>query len=160
MLRSFIAESYAEQPVVLVAEDLKALLPTTSPEQRLAAALIPMLLPDLVDAVERVVVGANDSPQLRGFAGGLLTYVYNPMDLVQADGVVGWVDDAVVCAEGLHQLHERGAVELDEAAQALCTKARAPLGSMAPDLNAAIHQFLSGLWENAGAVSVPQPQTR
>lgn len=152
MLRAFVADCYAAESLNDVATQLQAVMPDATVAQRLAAAQVPMLLADLVDAIEAIVVLATELPQVRGFAGGLLTYVYNPLDLVQADGVSGWIDDAIVCAVGVRRLHREGVVALDEGTLALCDSACASEPRLSNELRESIAIFIDGLWTSSGLI--------
>jgi uncharacterized membrane protein YkvA (DUF1232 family) len=152
MLRTFIAESYATQPLREIAAEFEEVMPDSTPADRLRCAQAPLLLADLVDAVEQVVVKSDDDAHVRGYAGGLLTYVYNPLDLLDADGAVGWLDDTIVCAEGLRRLHDGSHIQLDDSTLGLCDVARACEELLDDTLRGAIRDFVEGLWTNSGAV--------
>lgn len=146
MLRHFIAESYAEQSITAIVGDLRAHLPDADVVALTRAALVPVVLPDLVEAIETVVLGADKRPHLRGYAGGLISYVYNPLDIIQAEGVVGWIDDTVIAAMGLLKLGETEAVELDPVIRASCELAAATLPELGAPVRGAIEELVEALW--------------
>lgn len=150
MLRSFIAEQYAAAPLSESVAEAREALAAAEPQTRVRAILAPLLLPHLVEAVEQVIVHANDQPGVRGFAGGLLTYVYNPLDLLQGDGLIGWLDDALVCAMGLRKLEDEALVELDEQTHAAVDVVLESLASLTPELRAAVEGFVADLWASQG----------
>ncbi|MCZ7679786.1 MAG: hypothetical protein M5U28_13895 [Sandaracinaceae bacterium] len=152
MLRAFIAESYAAQPVHEIAAQLVDVMPSASAADRVRAAQVPVLLADLVDIVEQVVIKADENAHVHGFAGGLLTYVYNPLDLLTAEGIVGWLDDTIVCAVGLRRLHDDGLAQLDEPTLALCDVAREAREHLNPELASAIADFIEALWQNSSTM--------
>ena len=149
MLRSFIAEQYREHTLhAAMTAAADGPLAGSTPAAQVRAALVPLLLPHLVEAVEHIIVGADDMPKVRAFAGGLLTYVFNPLDLIPDDGPLGWLDDAVVCALGLRRLTEAGSVELDQHTDAVCELVLESLPSISADLREAIERFVADLWES------------
>lgn len=150
MLRSFVAEQYGAAPLSETLSEAGDILTGAEPHARIRATLVPLLLPHLVEAVEHVIVAADDRPDVRGFAGGLLTYVYNPLDLLQGDGVLGWLDDAIVCALGLLKLTEEKKIELDDNTRAVVDVVTESLDALPADLRGAIENFIDSLWESGG----------
>lgn len=105
----------------------------------------PSLLPDLVSALEHVIVGADDNPRARGLAGGLLSYVYNPLDIIPDDGPLGLVDDAFICALGIEELKKAGHITVDPFIQGACDLAFALVPILDPKLRDALSRFVADL---------------
>ena len=68
----------------------------------------PLRIPPLLRALETVIDREPD-PRVRGFAGGIYAYVFNPIDIIPEEelGYVGFVEDAYICWRGLGILRDR-----------------------------------------------------
>lgn len=154
MLRDFIARQFAAESLTDAMERLKQHLPTASESDLLNAALAPLMLPDLVDAIEGIILAADDSPNARAFAGGIMTYVYNPFDLIQDEGLAGWIDDTVVSGLGLRALESHYQIVLNERYRALYERAIQPMSFMHDDVKEAIENFIDGLVQSGASLSV------
>lgn len=119
--------------------------PEATHVERVRLTQLPLLLPDLLAAVEGVIVDAPEASPARRMAGGLLTYVCNPLDLIGDDLPLGRVDDVVICALGLQRLHERDGVQLDALVKALCEVAAGCLAHLGPELREGIEEFVADL---------------
>jgi len=112
---------------------------------KVSLAQAPLLLPDLVSFLESIIVQADDQPRIRAYAGGLLTFVYNPLDFIGDEPPAGLVDDTVVCALGLRKLAEEGTVELDPVVDGLVSSVAGLVGYLGQDLLSAITGFVEEL---------------
>lgn len=119
--------------------------PEANPAQRTQLWLLQLLLPDLVAALETIIVESPKKQHVRRLAGGLLTYVYNPLDLVGDDMPFGHLDDTMICALGLLRLRERDHIELSAGVLAICTLVEGALPLLASDLQSAIRAFVRDL---------------
>lgn len=144
MLERFVADTFRDTRIPDLMPELKRIAPSASMAERLELALLPMLLPALVGGVERVIAAAA-APAVRGFAGGLLTYVYNPLDILGDDGALGLVDDTFVCALGLRTLQDEKLIELDDYLAGICELAMRLLPKLDEDLVESIRRFVSDL---------------
>jgi uncharacterized membrane protein YkvA (DUF1232 family) len=115
------------------------------PSARVQLWLLQLLLPDLVIAVEKAIIEANSQPRVRRLAGGLLTYVYNPLDLIGDDTPLGRLDDAIICAIGLQRLQELENITLEPHVSAICDLAVRSLSLLNDDLRDAIEWFMHDL---------------
>ncbi|MCC7536786.1 MAG: hypothetical protein IT379_11260 [Deltaproteobacteria bacterium] len=146
MLRELMARELVSARLgeaVLWTDDLAA---NATPPQQTHLWLLQLLLPDLVAALERVIVEPGQNRhRVRRLAGGLLTYVYNPLDLVGDDMPFGHLDDTMICALGLLRLRERDHIELSAGVLAICTLVEGALPLLASDLQSAIRAFVRDL---------------
>lgn len=156
MLRNFVFEQYKSYPLERRAKAARRIAPDATPSDHLRLWLVPSLLPDLVSAVEQVIVGAEDEHYVRGFAGGLLTYVYNPFDLIEDEAPFGFADDALVCALGLQLLQEKGFIDLDADVSATCAEVSKCLPALSADLRTAIEDFVEKLSGSTESLSIPE----
>lgn len=153
MLRSFIGAQYGAAPLNSDSEVLKAeMFDNPSPDTLLRATTVPLLLPHLVDAIEQIIIHPEAPDRVRAYAGGLLTYVYNPLDLFQHEELVGWIDDAVVCALGLQKLADAEAIEVDSFTASVCRTCCDVLPEMKADLREGIKQFVEQMWNSHAVV--------
>lgn len=120
--------------------------PGATPAERTRLWLLQLLLPDLVAALETIIVDAGRKQHhVRRLAGGLLTYVYNPLDLIGDDTPLGRVDDTIICALGLARLRERDHIDLSPGVSAICALAESELLLLAPELQTEIRAFITDL---------------
>lgn len=148
MLQRYVNDAYRDQPLASLREKLFLIAPTASTSQRLQVGMLPLLLPDLVRTLEQIIVNAKDDQAARGFAGGLLAYVYNPLDIIpDEEGPIGLVDDTVVCALGLGKLVQREQFVHDEFTQGACELVVGLLGILDGDLRDALERFVEDLSE-------------
>ncbi len=119
--------------------------PAASAADHVRLGLVQLLLPELVAAVEKVIVQSTDNVSARGMAGGLLSYVCNPLDIIGDDMPLGRVDDALICALGLERLRSLHRVELGPRTDAVCRVAADCLGYLSTDLQHSIEDFVSEL---------------
>lgn len=145
MLRGVLAKEYVECPAMRGIAATDAISRTIKPSARVQLWLVQMLLPDLVAAIERMIVEQSDNHPLRRLLGGLLTYVYNPLDLIGDDTPLGRVDDTIICALGLLRGAELEHVELDPDVRAMSEYAASALPSLTEDLQDAIRAFVRDL---------------
>lgn len=155
MLREHIASEYVAVDVDQALEAAGELARDADPASRAELWLMQLLLPDLVEAVEQLIIASDEQPRVRHMAGGLLTYVYNPLDLIDDDSVVGRVDDALVCALGLRRLRELERVELSPGIAACCDLADRQLRVLNADLRDGIRDFVADL-ERASVEAAPR----
>lgn len=130
------------------AEQMKAafgIAPGATPADHVRLGLLQLLLPELVSVVERVIVESSENDAARSMAGGLLTYVCNPLDIIGDDTPLGRVDDTIICALGLKRLHEKHRVELDGRARAVCEVAIESFAHLSEDLQNGIEDFIADL---------------
>lgn len=151
MLRSEMARSYGDGSIEERLGAAAEIATSTRPAARVQLCLMQLLLPDLVSTIEKVIVDAADDPRVRRLAGGLLTYVYNPLDLIGDDSPLGRVDDAIVCARGLLRLADGFDVELSPDARAICEAAADALPLLNRSLRDAIVSFGEDLERSASA---------
>ena len=119
--------------------------PEANPAQRTQLWLLQLLLPDLVAALETIIVESPKKQHVRRLAGGLLTYVYNPLDLVGDHTQFGRVDDTIICALGLLRLYDRDHVQLSPGVLGICALAETVLPLLEPGLQDDIRAFVSDL---------------
>jgi uncharacterized membrane protein YkvA (DUF1232 family) len=158
MLRDLVAQEYRATTLrdgVLAAERIARQADASA---RAQLWLLQLLLPDLVAAVEKAIVDAQNQPRVRQLAGGLLTYVYNPLDLIGDDTPLGRLDDTIICAMGLQRLVELENIALEPEVSATCDLAARSLSLLNDDLREGIEWFLRDLessTESVGGVRVP-----
>jgi len=156
MLRAFVLETYGAATAAERFDAAEQLAPEASHADRARLALTQLLLPDLVDAIEQVIVAADDRPTARAFAGGVLTYVYNPLDLIGDDSPLGLLDDTIICALGLNHMARTGDIELDSRVAGMCELAADALPLLNADLREGIEDFVRDLALST-AGSAPSP---
>ncbi len=145
-LRKYIAESFSNKGIVdLLKEQQGVVDESVGLEHRVQIAYSPMMLPDLVEAVEFVVVNAEDDPSVRGYAGGILGYVYNPLDFITVEGPVGLIDDTIICAMGLLHLERGGKIELDATISVMAHAAARLVEHLDERISGAISDFVENL---------------
>ena len=144
-LRAQLAREYELAGCKGQLEAAAELAPRSKVADHARIALLPMLLPDLVAAIEGVICDAPDSAPVRGMAGGLLGYVCNPLDLIGDDSPLGRADDAIICALGLERLRELDGVSLDTATVAGCAMATSCLAQLSEELREGIMAFVADL---------------
>jgi uncharacterized membrane protein YkvA (DUF1232 family) len=141
MLGREYQDSSAEQQM----EAAHAIAPRASPADHVRLGLLVLLLPELVAALERVIVGSAHHTGARGMAGGLLTYVCNPLDIIGDDLPLGRVDDVLICAIGLRRLEEEAKFALTPRVGAVCDVAAGTLPLLRKDLRDSIEEFVTSL---------------
>ena len=151
MLRGLLAQTYGEGGIGEGMAAAERIAPSAEPSARVQLCLLQLLLPDLVAAIEKIIVSATDKPRVRQVAGGLLTYVYNPLDLIGDDSPLGRVDDAIICAVGLQHLREAGEIDLDPDIAAVCDWAARSLPLLSSDLQDSIRWFVRDLEQQSGS---------
>lgn len=145
-LRKYILESFNNKKITDLLDKQKGVVGEgTDLDHRIEIAFAPMMLPDLVEAVESVVVQAEDDPNVRGYAGGILSYVYNPLDFVDVDAPVGLIDDVIICAMGLMHLDRSGKIEMDSIIGALAHRTARLVEHLDQNLATAIKDFVENL---------------
>lgn len=154
MLRSFIAAQYEEEPLSKTIEALAKYMGNASETTRLWAAMAPLLLPDLVEGIEALILREN-AHHTRAFGGGLLTCVYNPLDIISDEGPIGWLDDTIVVGLGLLSLEEQGATQLTSILRAQCEAVSRLANELDPAYREAVNQFVQNLWDTTKTVSLP-----
>jgi hypothetical protein len=83
-------------------------LRTAPAEQETDALLaLPARIPAYLRALEEIIRGSTDD-RVRGFAGGIFAYVFNPIDILSAEelGYLGYLEDAIICWRGLELLRD------------------------------------------------------
>jgi len=72
-----------------------------------ALLALPARIPAFLRGLEEIITSTDDD-RVRGFAGGIFAYVFNPVDIISAGdiGYLGFVEDAVICWRGLVLLNE------------------------------------------------------
>jgi uncharacterized membrane protein YkvA (DUF1232 family) len=72
-----------------------------------ALMALPARIPAFLRGLEEIITGTDDD-RIRGFAGGIFAYVFNPVDIIPAGdaGYLGYVEDAIICWRGLVLLNE------------------------------------------------------
>lgn len=145
-LRKYIIESFTNRTLSDLLQEQKGVVDEAADvEHRIQIAYAPMMLADLVEAMESVVVSADDEPGVRGYAGGILSYVYNPLDFISVEGPVGLVDDTIICAMGLLHLEDNGKIEMDVTISALAHRAARLVEHLDQKISAAIKDFVANL---------------
>jgi len=144
-LRGMMARDYEARTGAEQLESGSRIAPSASPADHVRLGLLQMLLPELVAAVEQVIVQSTDNASARGMAGGLLSYVCNPLDIIGDELPLGRVDDALICAIGLERLRQLHRVELGPRTEAVCRAATDCLGYLAMDLQHSIEDFVADL---------------
>jgi uncharacterized membrane protein YkvA (DUF1232 family) len=144
-LRIQLAREYEEGSADQEMNAAATIAPRASAADQVRLGMMQMLLPELVQAVEQVIVHASNKPYARAVAGGLLTYVCNPLDIIGDDQPLGRVDDALICAVGLSRLQKREHVQLTPRIQAICQMANESMAYLDDDLQESIREFLSEL---------------
>ena len=144
-IRGQMARDYEET----AADDLMAgaanIAPDASAADHVRLSLLQLLLPDLLQAVETIIVDSDDNEATRSMAGGLLSYVCNPLDIIGDDLPLGRVDDAIICALGLKRLRELDGVVLSPHVAAACEVAESSLSCLGGDLRESIVDFTKEL---------------
>lgn len=144
-LRGMLAREYEERPGAGQLEAGALIAPAASAADHVRLGLVQLLLPELVAAVEQVIVQSTDNASARGLAGGLLGYVCNPLDIIGDEMPLGRVDDALICALGLERLRQLHRVELEPRTEAACRVATDCLGYLSTDLQHSIEDFVADL---------------
>lgn len=144
-LRGMMAREYEARSVDGQLEAGSRIAPAASAADHVRLGLIQLLLPELVGAVETVIVESTDNESVRGMAGGLLSYVCNPLDMIGDDLALGRVDDALICALGLERLRQLHRIELAPRTEAVCRVTTDCLGYLSNDLQHNIEDFISDL---------------
>lgn len=158
VLRGEIAQEYRESQLkdgVLAAERIAR---RADPAAHAQLWLVQLVLPDLVAALEKAIVEGAEQPRVRHLAGGLLTYVYNPLDLIGDETPIGRLDDAIICAKGLLRLQELEGLQLDPHVAAICNLAVRALALLDDDLKNGIERFVENL--EASTETVPPSRAR
>lgn len=146
LLQSYVTSAYNNHPISSLGERLTTIAPNASATQRIQLAMLPILLPELEQAIRKLIIDAKDDVKLRGFAGGLLSYVYNPLDfLAEDDSPIGLIDDTFICALGLLKLMDTYPPSKDELTWAACNLVASLLSAVDNSLREAIESFVSGL---------------
>ena len=86
-----------------------------------------------------------DNDAARRMAGGLLTYVCNPLDIIGDDTPLGRVDDAIICALGLKRLRTKHSIDLGERTLAVCDVAIESFAHLSEDIQNGIEDFVDEL---------------
>jgi len=145
-LQRFVLDSYLDKSLSDVVGKIdRVASESATAAQKISLAQAPLLLPDLASLLEVIIVQADDHPEIRAYAGGLLTFVYNPLDFIGDEPPAGLVDDTVVCALGLRKLADEGTVELDPVADGLVSSVAELVGYLKQDLLSAITDFVEEL---------------
>jgi len=145
-LRKYIIESFTNKSITDLLKEQQGVVDEAADlEHQIQIAYAPMMLPDLVEAMESVVINADDEPGVRGYAGGILSYVYNPLDFISVEGPVGLVDDTIICAMGLLHLESSGKIEMDGTVSALAHRAARLVEDLDQKISAAIKDFVENL---------------
>jgi uncharacterized membrane protein YkvA (DUF1232 family) len=145
MLRGLMAQEYRTTKLHDGLAAAGEIARQADPSARAQLWLLQLLLPDLVAAVEKAIVEGTTQPRVRRLAGGLLTYVYNPLDLIGDDTPLGRLDDAIICAMGLQRLAELENLQLDPHVSAICDLAVRSLSLLNDDLRSGIEWFIHDL---------------
>lgn len=146
MLQRYVSDAFRDQPISSLRERLTAIAPSASNAQRIELGMLPMLLPDLERVLQRLIVSVKDDDAARGFAGGLLSYIYNPLDILpDDDGPIGLLDDTFVCAVGLMKLAERSTFVHDEFTRGICELVTSLLPALDAGLRDSIERFVADL---------------
>lgn len=144
-LRIMLAREYEELPGTEQMKGAASIAPDASPADQVRLGLLQMLLPDLVSEVERLIVETTGNDAARSMAGGLLTYVCNPLDLIGDDQPLGRVDDAMVCALGLKRLEKLHGIKLTARASAVCEVATESMRHVSEDLRHGVEDFVADI---------------
>ena len=145
-LRKYIIESFTNKTITELLQEQQGVVDEAADlEHRIQIAYAPMMLPDLVAAMESIVVSAEDDPRVRGYAGGILSYVYNPLDFISVEGPVGLVDDTIICSMGLLNLERSGKIEMDGTVSAMAHRAARLVEHLDQKISAAIKDFVENL---------------
>jgi len=82
-----------------------------------ALLALPARIPAFLRGLEEIIT-TNEDDRVRGFAGGIFAYVFNPIDILTAAelGYLGYVEDAIICWRGLDLLREEFDVVPSDAA--------------------------------------------
>jgi uncharacterized membrane protein YkvA (DUF1232 family) len=142
LLRAF--EGVSETNGENLMEAAASLAPRASGSQQVVLGLVQLLLPELITAVEGVILESAHDARARRIAAGLLTYVCNPLDIIGDDLPLGRVDDVLICALGLKRL-ERLGFKLNDRNAAICELAVNYLPCMRQDIRDSIEEFVSSL---------------
>jgi uncharacterized membrane protein YkvA (DUF1232 family) len=144
-LRSLVASEYSQVANEDRMKAAKGLAPDASRADQVRLGLVELLLPELVEAVERVIIESAEKPEARSMAGGLLTYVCNPLDIIGDDTPLGRLDDTIICAVGLRRIKRRDKIELAPRIEAICDVAEESFALLDQELRESIEEFLSQL---------------
>lgn len=148
ILSQLVIEAYGTTPLSSRASRLEEIAPEASAAERVQLGLLPMVLPDLVRALEQLMVTYDPGAPSRAFASGLLTYVYNPLDIMPDEDVLGFIDDALICARGLLQLQSEHGVVLESGLVGMCQWALALEGKLDPGLQRRLDAFMENLLQS------------
>jgi uncharacterized membrane protein YkvA (DUF1232 family) len=154
VLRGVVAKHYQDSTLKAGLSAAEQIARPADGAARAQLWLVQLLLPDLVAAIEQAIVDGIDQPRLRRLAGGLLAYVYNPLDLIGDDTPLGRVDDAIICALGLKRLEEQEGLELPPHIGAICDLALRALPLLNDELKEGIESFVKDLVLSTAADSV------
>lgn len=125
-------------------EAAASIAPRASSTDHVWLGLLQLLLPELVKALEAVIVESGHHAGARRMASGLLTYVCNPLDIIGDDLPLGRVDDVLICALGLRRLEKLG-FKLTARILAVCDLAVGCLPWLRKDIRDGIEEFLGSL---------------
>jgi uncharacterized membrane protein YkvA (DUF1232 family) len=150
-LRTVLARDFESPMGTEQMQAAAAIAPGATPADHVRLGLLQMLLPELVAVVERVIVQSSEKPAVRSMAGGLLTYVCNPLDIIGDDNPLGRVDDTVICALGLKRLRAQHGIDLDARALAVCDVAIESFANLSEDLQNSIEDFVAELESSTSA---------
>ncbi len=145
MLRGMMAQEYRSTELKDGLAAAEKIARRADPSARAQLWLVQLVLPDLVAAIEKAIIEGSDQPRVRRVAGGLLTYVYNPLDLIGDDTPLGRLDDAIICAMGLQRLAELEHLSLDPHVSAICDLAVRSLSLLNGELRNSIEWFMRDL---------------
>jgi uncharacterized membrane protein YkvA (DUF1232 family) len=145
MLRGLMAQEYKASHMKEGLAAAEKIARRAEPSARAQLCLLQLVLPDLVSAIERAIIESSDQPRVRSIAGGLLTYVYNPLDLIGDDTPLGRLDDVIICALGLQRLRELEKLELEPHVAAVCELAVRSLSLLDEELKNSIEWFIRDL---------------
>jgi len=124
----------------------EALMPTAMPHELVRLLLTTHLLPELAQGIEELIVSV-DLPAVRGFGGGLLSYIYSPFDIIPDDDTAaGLVDDVLVCALGFALLVKLSALKMDSSLRAIVDEVEAAAGAaLSAEHQALVRSFVNDL---------------
>jgi uncharacterized membrane protein YkvA (DUF1232 family) len=155
LLRAFegVSETNAEQQM----EAAASLAPRASGPDQVVLGLLQLLLPELVTALEKVIIESAHDARARRIGSGLLTYVCNPLDIIGDDLPLGRVDDVLICALGLKRLDLLG-FKLTNRNAAICELAVSCLPCMREDIRDSIGEFVASLEADSLRAEATQPR--
>ena len=154
-LRWMVAHDYELASLDDQMQAAATIAPHASKADHVRLSLLELLLPELVSAVESVIVASGHNEGARGMAGGLLTYVCNPLDIIGDDLPLGRVDDVLVCALGLKRLEELG-FELPGRSAAACEVAIGCLPWLRKDVREGVAEFVASLQRRTVTADLPR----